>query len=103
MILSYLDQRVEDGGVEIPVKDEEINAETMRPGKLLLDGASIVVLPAGERFAALVWTVDQSIEMEFGEWASPAVEIIRAEAGARLGRRGTWCCNHARDVERHGL
>lgn len=41
-------------GIEIPIEDEEIEAEAVGPCQLLLNGAGVVVAPTAQRLEILV-------------------------------------------------
>jgi hypothetical protein len=74
------------GGVEVPVEDEEIDAEVVRDSELLLHRTLTVVLPPRERLAILERAVRQTLEMEVGKRTRPSVEVIGSNPGASLLR-----------------
>ena len=92
--------RTVDSSIEIPIEDEEIEAEAVRPRQLLLDGAGVVIAPTALGLEILIGTSDELLEMIAVERSGPAVEVISAEARLRLRRSCSRSGENARDINR---
>ena len=77
--------RIIGRSVEIPIKDEKVDAKAVRPSELLLHCTGRVVLPAGEGLTILVGAKWQPLEMDIGERSGPSIEVIRTKASVSLG------------------